>query len=133
MDSLIQGDGSAVLVCGDMNIDANNEGMVEEYSYMLEVLGVRDVLHSTSPRRPTLGDVVLVDGKSAPGERMFTSASDQMSQQCVDYILFREDSKRRVQVMKDEVLHMYTPGRPYQRLSDHCAVAVHLHIKELLE
>jgi endonuclease/exonuclease/phosphatase family metal-dependent hydrolase len=126
MDEVIGDDGAAVLVCGDMNIDANNDAMATEYKDMLETLDVSDVIHSKTPARPTLGDIVLLNGEPQPGEQLFTSPSDQMTQQCVDYILFRQDNNGRVRVVRDDVLAMEVRGRPYQRLSDHAAVALHL-------
>jgi len=125
IDEVTGNDGGAVLVCGDMNIDANNEAMATEYKDMLEILDVCDVIHGKTPLRPTLGDIVLLNGEPQPGERLFTSPSDRMSQQCVDYILFRPDIKGRVRVVRDDVLAMEVLERPYQRLSDHAAVAVH--------
>jgi len=49
-----------------------------------------------------------------------------MTEQCVDYVLFRPDAAGRVRVVHDTVLPMDVKGRPYKRLSDHAAVAVHL-------
>jgi len=49
-----------------------------------------------------------------------------MTEQCVDYVLFRPDAAGRVRVVHDAVLPLNVEGRPYKRLSDHAAVAVHL-------
>jgi endonuclease/exonuclease/phosphatase family metal-dependent hydrolase len=116
-------DGGAVFVCGDMNIDARSKHMAEEYATMLTLLEVQDVVHSDLPARPTLGDTKVVGDAEVPAEAYFTSSSDQMSKQCVDYILFRPDRSRRVSLGSTEVLGMDVQGRPYARLSDHCGVA----------
>ena len=123
------GEGEAMLVCGDTNIDALNKSMIDEYNDMLALLNVQDVLHSQQPRA-TLGDVRHINGEYHPGETLFTMPSDIMSQQCLDYILFRPDSKGRVRVEAhgDGVLHTDIEGRPYTRLSDHSAVHVNVYV-----
>lgn len=128
MDARV-GPGEAVLVCGDMNVDANNPLLRDEYNEMLSLLNVTDVVHHPLPRA-TLGDVRHVDGNRHPGEALFTSLSDQHTEQCIDYILFRPDSKGRVRVEAegDGVLHTDIAGRPYTRLSDHSAVVVKLFV-----
>ena len=71
-----------------------------------------------------------MDGVETPGEQYYTSPSDRMSRQCVDYILFRPDVAGRVRVVRDDVVNMDIEDRPYSRLSDHSAVVVHLEIDE---
>ena len=128
----------AVIICGDLNIDARNPDMHAEYGDMLAKLRMTDLYHQNDLGRKfadfpiTLGDVrIAPSGEELPFETTLTQSGDYCTKQCVDYILFRQDAAGRVSASQ-ALVEKFEPNDKnagFLTLSDHYGVHARISVQ----
>ncbi|OHT09748.1 Endonuclease/Exonuclease/phosphatase family protein [Tritrichomonas foetus] len=118
------GDNSPTFLLGDMNIDFDRK---REYSNMMESLDIPnfkvvDTLRTEEGTRPI---TIAVNSDEAS----LTLKYDKNQPKSIDYIFVFEHDQSLIKSYTAKVEPMPVQGKPYDQLSDHCAVSCNVELK----